>query len=210
MKTPIGSACIYIVDHESQSANALRQQLAPLERTVHAFATVSAFSQAVPISAHGCLFIHYQPFDLQSVEQLEQLRHTGYTLPMVLTTADQNASWISRVIKLGVLDMLATPWDSKQAVELARLTLQQLEQFATQACAAEEFKQQVKVLSLEELPVLRGLILGRTNAEMAKLLDISLRTIQSRRASILEKMNVTQRSELVERAWLGQWNPRES
>jgi len=54
-------------------------------------------------------------------------------------------------------------------------------------------------LSERELSVARLLVLGHTNAEMAELLSVSQRTVENHRASLLDKLGVRTRAELVRR-----------
>jgi DNA-binding NarL/FixJ family response regulator len=48
--------------------------------------------------------------------------------------------------------------------------------------------------------VLRLIALGHTNSEIAGLLTVSLRTVESHRANILAKLGVRTRAELVRHA----------
>ena len=52
-------------------------------------------------------------------------------------------------------------------------------------------------LSTRELEILRLIALGHTNAEIAERLVISVRTVESHRAHIQQKLRVSKRSELV-------------
>jgi len=51
-----------------------------------------------------------------------------------------------------------------------------------------------------EREVLRLIALGHTNAEIAKIASISVRTVENHRASIQRKLAVGSRAELVRRA----------
>ena len=55
-------------------------------------------------------------------------------------------------------------------------------------------------LSDREREVLRLLALGHTNQEIAKLLYISVRTAETHRAHIMQKLRLTTRAELVRHA----------
>ena len=55
-------------------------------------------------------------------------------------------------------------------------------------------------LSDRELEVLRMMALGLTNAEIAKQLYVSVRTVETHRSHIHQKLNVRNRAELVRRA----------
>jgi two-component system response regulator NreC len=52
-------------------------------------------------------------------------------------------------------------------------------------------------LTPRELEVLRLIALGHTNAEVSKQLYLSIRTVESHRAHIQQKLAMTTRSELV-------------
>jgi two-component system response regulator NreC len=66
--------------------------------------------------------------------------------------------------------------------------------------AAEE-KERVRAeedpLSDREREVLRLLALGHTNQEIAKMLYLSVRTVETHRAHIMQKLRVSSRAELV-------------
>ncbi len=52
-------------------------------------------------------------------------------------------------------------------------------------------------LTTKEQEVLRYLVLGHTNAEIAALCGVSLRTVEARRARVLQKLGVRTRADLV-------------
>jgi two-component system response regulator NreC len=55
-------------------------------------------------------------------------------------------------------------------------------------------------LTEREAEILRLIALGHTNAEIAKMLFLSIRTVESHRAHILEKLRLDSRAELVQYA----------
>jgi len=63
--------------------------------------------------------------------------------------------------------------------------------------AAERKRAEVDPLSDREREVLRLLALGHTNQEIAKLLYISVRTAETHRAHIMQKLGLSSRAELV-------------
>jgi two-component system, NarL family, response regulator NreC len=69
-----------------------------------------------------------------------------------------------------------------------------------EAAAAERKRAEVDPLSEREREVLRLLALGHTNQEFAKLLYISVRTAETHRAHIMQKLGLASRAELVRHA----------
>ncbi|HEY5873271.1 MAG TPA: response regulator transcription factor, partial [Gaiellaceae bacterium] len=66
-----------------------------------------------------------------------------------------------------------------------------------EAAAAERKRAEVDPLSEREREVLRLLALGHTNQEIAKMLYISVRTAETHRAHIMQKLGLGSRAELV-------------
>ena len=66
-----------------------------------------------------------------------------------------------------------------------------------EAAAAERKRAEVDPLSEREREVLRLLALGHTNQEIAKMLFISVRTAETHRAHIMQKLGLASRAELV-------------
>lgn len=94
----------------------------------------------------------------------------------------------------GLLDGTATKaelWDA--IVQALTLDARQRQQLGKQ----HEVQKSVSALSLQELEVLRGIIQGKANKQIAKQLDVSLRTVESRRHVIFEKFQVKSVAELV-------------
>ena len=69
-----------------------------------------------------------------------------------------------------------------------------------EAASAERKRAEVDPLSEREREVLRLLALGHTNQEIAKLLYISVRTAETHRAHIMQKLGLSSRAELVRHA----------
>jgi two-component system response regulator NreC len=63
--------------------------------------------------------------------------------------------------------------------------------------AEAKAREQADALSEREQEVMRLLALGHTNQEIAKLLSISVRTAESHRAHIMQKLRLSTRAELV-------------
>jgi two-component system response regulator NreC len=66
-----------------------------------------------------------------------------------------------------------------------------------QAEAQERAEADADPLSDREREVLRLLALGHTNQEIAKMLYLSVRTVETHRAHIMQKLRLTTRAELV-------------
>jgi DNA-binding NarL/FixJ family response regulator len=67
----------------------------------------------------------------------------------------------------------------------------------SQAETTERLPEPVEPLSRREIDVLRLLARGNTNRQIAELLTLSIRTIESHRANLMGKLGLSSRVELV-------------
>jgi two-component system response regulator NreC len=68
---------------------------------------------------------------------------------------------------------------------------------STGAAPLDRDPDSVGTLTTKEREVMRLLVLGHTNAEIATFCSVSLRTVEARRARVLQKLGVRTRAELV-------------
>ncbi|MBL8829928.1 MAG: response regulator transcription factor [Planctomycetaceae bacterium] len=199
---------VFIVDDDEAVVDSLSLLLRALGSPIESFTSGELFLQKVPVSARGCLIVDLRMPGLSGIDLLQRIRDLGYKLHVVMITGHADIATVTRVMKLGAIDFLEKPCPPALIVDAVRLGLERAAEGTARAQPLIEFQQQVDQLAPDERAVLEGLILGRTNPEIAEALDVSLRTVQARRSSIFEKLHVTNRAELVERALSAGWNPR--
>jgi DNA-binding NarL/FixJ family response regulator len=78
-----------------------------------------------------------------------------------------------------------------------RADMGQTQEPSTATAPLDRDADSVGTLTRKEREVLRLLVLGHTNAEIADFCSVSLRTVEARRARVLQKLGVRTRAELV-------------
>lgn len=103
-------------------------------------------------------------------------------------------------------DFVASPLDNLRYMwpfngSWLRVTLSRRSGFKDLAVTCQDVsRESIWGLSLQELRVLSGLVIGRTDTEIARALTLSERTINSHMANIRRKMSVSRRAEAAARA----------
>ena len=113
-------------------------------------------------------------------------------MPIVFISAYRDVPRTVLAIKAGAVDFLLKPLD--QQVLLATL---ESALAAGAASVAPKDRQEAVTLSEREQVVLRGIIVGRLNKQLAADLGLSERTIKSCRAEIMRKIGAHTFAELV-------------
>ena len=126
-------------------------------------------------------------------------RQSPETQIVMLTMQDETAS-AREALQAGVLGYILKEAASDELVKAVRLAAEgktYLQPELGARLAAEPESVTPDDLSDRELEVLRLIALGHTNNEIAERLFLSVRTVESHRAHIQQKLGLTSRSELV-------------
>ncbi|HEX5192048.1 MAG TPA: response regulator transcription factor [Solirubrobacteraceae bacterium] len=137
-----------------------------------------------------------------SLDAIPQLREELPGTQIVVLTMQENPGFARAALRAGAVGyVLKDAADSElmDAVALAAegRTYLNPELGAKLAAEPDQREDRPDSLSAREAEVLRLIALGYTNGEIATDLDLSVRTIESHRAHIQQKIGLTARSELV-------------
>ena len=73
--------------------------------------------------------------------------------------------------------------------------------------SSESLQELLETLTPEEFAVFKGVVGGKTNANIAAQLDLSIRTVQFRRTAVMRKLGVSSKSDLMHLVFLAGWSP---
>jgi two-component system response regulator FixJ len=105
-------------------------------------------------------------------------------------------------MKSGARDFLEKPFDPGELLGAIHLALAQREDVSNDSDAEVQAKQRLASLTPREREVLEGLVDGASSKEIARALEISPRTIEAHRASLMSKTGSRSLSALVRLALL--------
>lgn len=137
-----------------------------------------------------------------SLEAIGDMQEASPQTRIVVLTMQQEPAFARQALQQGVLGYVlkeAADDELVQAVRSAAAGKTYL-QPALGAKLAAEPEKTASDLSERETDVLRLIALGHTNAEIAEKLYISVRTVETHRAHIQQKLGVSSRAELVQSA----------
>jgi len=135
-----------------------------------------------------------------SLEAVPEIRKASPETEIVVLTMQNEPVYARRALQAGVRGYVlkeAADAELVQAVRSAALGDTYLQPTLGAKLAAGVDERDGDELSERERDVLRLIALGHTNAEIAERLYISIRTVESHRAHIQQKLRVTSRSQLV-------------
>jgi two-component system response regulator NreC len=137
-----------------------------------------------------------------SLEAIPDMHEASPETKIVVLTMQKEPAFARQALQLGVLGYVLKEAADDELVQAVRSAAagETYLQPALGAKLAAEPKSAATDLSERETDVLRLIALGHTNAEIAEKLYISVRTVETHRAHIQQKLGVSSRAELVRSA----------
>jgi two-component system response regulator NreC len=135
-----------------------------------------------------------------SLEMIPKIREDAPDTNIVVLTMEADPAFARRAMQAGAGGYVLKESADAELVKAVRL-VSGGETYLTPELgarmAAQPDQSAREELSARETEVLRLIALGHTNAEIAQMLHLSVRTVESHRAHIQQKLRMTARSELV-------------
>lgn len=133
-------------------------------------------------------------------EVIRQLRERAPQTQIVVVTMEENPVFAQRALNAGAIGFVSKDLADEELPEAIRRAARD-EQYVSPriSLALENTNRAVAEdkLTAREVEVLRLIALGHTSVEIAQLLELSPRTVETHRARILRKLASTTRAELV-------------
>lgn len=191
---------VFIVDDDSAVLDALQQLFLSQGLSAEAFSNAEHYLQTVSPDRPGVLVVDVRMPGLSGLELLRQMRDAGRLRPCIVLSGHADIPIAVQAMQLGAQTFLEKPVSHRKLVEAVRAALDQEHRRQATAILQRTAEDALRSLAPEEMQVLQKIVSGRTNAQAADSLDISLRTVQLRLSAIYRKLKVRSKSELIQ--WL--------
>jgi FixJ family two-component response regulator len=190
-------ATIFIVDDDP----AVRQALTVLIRSMHlraeAYESAHQFLDACDAARPGCLLVDVRMPGVSGLELLEQLNQREIRLPAIVMSAYGDVPMVVRAMKAGAMTFLEKPCRDQQLWEAIQEGLRWDAAHRQQVVLRSKVLGRLQRLTPGEHQVLQRLSDGKSNKTIATELELSVRTIEVRRAKLMKKMKADSLAELI-------------
>jgi FixJ family two-component response regulator len=188
---------VYIVDDEAP----VRKSLSALTKSVgyesKTFDSAESFVEAFDTLESGCLLLDVCMPGLSGLELQEKLRKRHIQIPTIIISGHADVPMAVRAMKSGAADFIEKPFRSEEL--LVRIRQCMAGEFKRRQSARRQREAESRLASLtpREEDVMRGIVEGQRNKQIAADLGLSARTVEAHRASIMEKLKARTVSDVV-------------
>ncbi len=189
---------VYVVDDDQAMVESLSWVIESVGLKTKTYIRAQDFLDEYDLRQPGCLLLDVRMPGMSGPELQTKLNALGATpLPIVFISGHGDVPLAVRVMKAGAIDFLTKPFNDQVLLESINkaLRIDKSNRDKQQENAQAEAK--FALLSHREVQVLQGIVAGKQNKVVAAELNISLKTVEAHRASVMKKMGVKSVPELV-------------
>ena len=188
---------VYIVDDDRAIRESLLELLEVAGFSARAFADGASFLAAYQGDGAGCVLLDVAMPGMSGQEVQAGLQARGVQIPILYLTGHGSIPMAVRALHQGALDFLEKPIPSDVLLErVSRALVLDMER-RTVLADEQQLKQRYARLSQRERQVMGLVISGKQNKEIARILDLSRRTVETHRKHVMHKMGADNLAELV-------------
>lgn len=188
---------IFIVDDDVSLSRGLARLIDSAGWNAETYNSAQEFLERAPSSATGCILLDVQMPGTSGPELQNRLAALGIALPVVFLTAHGDLPTGIQAMKDGAVDFLQKPVDGELLVRTLQQAIERQLSRQEQRQRSDEVDTRIARLSAREREVLKHVIDGCLNKQIADKMGISLKTVKVHRGHVMEKMGAKSVAALV-------------
>lgn len=181
---------IYIVDDDVQVRTSLTFFLSTVGFIARPSSGGVSFLADVDDLRPGCVLLDMRMPDLGGIEVIEALGNRIGRFPVVVVTGHGDVATAVRAMKMGASDFLEKPFAEDVLLETIVRVFATLEAGLAASNEHASACTRIEALTRREHDVLAGLAAGHSNKIIAHRLNLSVRTVEMHRASMMDHLAV--------------------
>jgi two-component system, LuxR family, response regulator FixJ len=190
-------ATVAVVDDDREVRESLAALIGATHLDVECYDSGRAFLDRCGQSPPACVVLDLRLPQQSGLDVLGELSSRRINVPVIMISAHGDIRAAVDAMKAGALDFFEKPYRAGILLESIRRAIELNRRDRQARASYERVRAILESLTPQEREVLRLTISGKPDKAIAQRLDVSLRTIQLRRAGVMRRLNVRSRAELI-------------
>ncbi|MCK5580663.1 MAG: response regulator transcription factor [Candidatus Omnitrophica bacterium] len=188
---------IFIVDDDDSVRKGLERLLKSLDYRVQSFACAQEFLDQASVKGVCVLILDVRMPKFSGLDLQQEMLRRNMSLPVIFITGHGDIPMSVRAIKSGAIDFLSKPFKEETLINAIEQAVVKSKGLQKEYLKYQAIRNRINVLTERELQVMKWVITGMLNKQIALKLGISEKTIKVHRGRVMQKMEVVSVAELV-------------
>jgi len=193
-------AIIAIVDDDPSVRQGLQRLIRSAGWKPETFATAQEFLDRPRAEAPSCLVLDLQLPGLSGLDLQKQMAEVGLATPIVFLTGHGDIPASVKAMKAGAVEFLTKPVDEQDLLNAIQEAIERDRRTRKQHAKLDDLRDRYDSLTAREQEVMRQVISGLLNKQIAGELKITEDTVKFHRGHIMRKMQADSLAALVRMA----------
>jgi FixJ family two-component response regulator len=191
---------VFVIDDDDSVRRSLERLLRSVDLDVETFASAQDFLRKPMPDRPACVVLDLRLPGPSGLELQESLNRSGHDVPIVFISGHADVPSSVRAIKAGAVDFLQKPFSDQALLDIIHGALRRDREARRDRAEVASIRVRFDTLTPRERDVLRLVIQGRLNKQIAGDLGISEKTVKFHRGRVMEKTQAGSVAELVRQA----------
>lgn len=189
---------VYIVDDDKAVRTGLENLLGSMGYRTESFSGGQEFLDSYRDNVGpGCVLLDLTMPKMDGLQTQDAIKRAGFHLPIIFLTGNADVKSTISAFKKGAIEFLEKPVDEGCLSEALLAALKKDKKNRAEIKSIGIIQTRLATLSVREFDILRHMISGERNKQIAGALGISEKTVKIHRSRVMHKMQMSSIAELV-------------
>jgi FixJ family two-component response regulator len=194
------NAIIAIVDDDPSVRRGLERLIRSVGWKAETFASAQEFLARPRTEAPSCLVLDLQLPGLSGLDLQKRMAEAGLETPIIFLTGHGDIPASVKAMKAGAVEFLTKPVDEQDLLNAIQEAIERDRRTREQQAETRDLRDRYQSLTAREQEVMRQVISGLLNKQVAADLNITEDTVKFHRGNIMRKMRADSLADLVRMA----------
>lgn len=191
---------VFIVDDDPGVRDSLQLLMTSIGLRAETYASACDFLEAYGSERAGCLILDVRMPGMSGLELQQMLTSRRSTLPIIFITAHADVPMAVEAVKAGAADFVQKPFRDQDLIDKVQHAIEENAGLREKLSDRAQIAERIASLTPREREIMDLVVEGNANKVIARVLDLSQRTVEIHRARVMEKMQAKSLAQLVQMA----------